>query len=53
VAGHVRHEPVPLGVVHDVADEGARLAPVVVGPERVGGADHVAVDLPGVVPPDQ
>ena len=41
------HQPVPLGVVHHLVDQGVRLAEVVVlGPQRVRGAHHVAVGLP-------
>ena len=47
MANDVVHQSFPLGIVHDVADQGAGLAPVVVlGAQRVGGAHHVTVGVP-------
>ena len=47
MANDVVHQAFPLGTVHHVAHQGAGLAPIVVlGSQRVGGADHVAVGVP-------
>jgi hypothetical protein len=39
-------QPIPLGVVHHVADQCAGRTPVVVGPQNVSGAHHFAVGVP-------
>ena len=49
VPNHVGDEPVPLGVVHDLADERPGLAPVVVVPVQcVGSVDELAVSIPSL-----
>src|SRR6185437_16819576 len=45
-AGNLLDETVPLGVVPDIAHQDARLGEVVIiGAERVGAADHLAIRL--------